>query len=126
MAATDANRSALNSLVSAWTRTQEPQPAVEALQAAGVPAGISANALDLLNDPRMHHREAFFGPDDPVAGKRLAMTLPARFSGITDRRTTAAPFHGRDNEYVYRTVLGLTDEEYQSLLASGTIGDPRT
>jgi hypothetical protein len=33
--------------------------------------------------------------------------------------TKAAPLLGEDNEYVYKQLVGLTDEEFIELLADG-------
>ncbi|MEE8313611.1 MAG: hypothetical protein V3R91_04755, partial [Myxococcota bacterium] len=35
----------------------------------------------------------------------------------------AAPVLGQDNEYVYKQLLGISDEEYAELVAEQHIGD---
>ena len=35
----------------------------------------------------------------------------------------AAPTLGQDNDYVYRDLLGVSDEEYAELVDEGHIGD---
>jgi crotonobetainyl-CoA:carnitine CoA-transferase CaiB-like acyl-CoA transferase len=34
----------------------------------------------------------------------------------------AAPTLGQDNEYVYKELLGITDDEYQQLIAERHVG----
>ena len=120
--ARQANRAALDELVASWSREQDADEAVALLQSVGIPASVSATALDLISDPQLRHRGAYFGLDDPIAGERLAMSLPVVFSDVAERRTSPAPFPGRDNDYVYKTILGLSDVDYAHLEASGIIG----
>ena len=35
----------------------------------------------------------------------------------------AAPVVGQDNEYVYKELLGVSDTDYDELVATGQIGD---
>ena len=40
-----------------------------------------------------------------------------------NRLRRAAPTLGQDNEYVYKQVVGMSDEEYRQRVDSGMIGD---
>ena len=43
------------------------------------------------------------------------------FRGIPLRWDRGSPTLGEDNEYVYRTLLGLSDPEYQQLQEAGIV-----
>lgn len=116
-----ANEDALDAIVSAWTRTQDRWEAAELLQRAGIPAAAVESIADQLDrDPQMASRfEIVRQPTDPglditVHGEQI------RFEGIANP-VGRAPALGEHNEYVFREVVGLGEDEYVALLAAGAI-----
>ena len=57
-----------------------------------------------------------------AVGKRWYPGLGWKMTDTPNRIQRAAPRLGEDNEYVYRQLLGLTDEEYQHHSEIGMIG----
>jgi benzylsuccinate CoA-transferase BbsF subunit len=44
-----------------------------------------------------------------------------RLSKTPGELTKAAPMLGEDNEYVYKEILGLSDDEFVELMADGVM-----
>lgn len=117
-----ANQDALDAHVSNWTREQDCHQAMEVLQAAGVCAGAVQNAQDLSDvDPQIAHRDLFFELDHPVIGKAQFEGEAMQFSRTEQENWRSAPLLGEDNEYVYRELLGLSDDEIKNYTDSGVI-----
>ena len=80
------------------------------------------DARDCSIDPHLRERGFFEPLTQEDCGTHLYPTVPWKF--------TRTPLHlslppcrlGGDNEYVYKTLLGLSDEEYAELEKSGHIG----
>lgn len=111
----------LERVVGEWT-SQHPAAEVERLlQAAGVPAGTVSDTRDVCNDPQLTARRHFRWLPHPVFGT-IACESPAfRLSKTPCELRTAGPGLGEHNEYVYRDILGLTDDEIADMLVEGVI-----
>ncbi|MGE3076670.1 MAG: CoA transferase [Dehalococcoidia bacterium] len=121
-AARKSNEDALDEVVSEWTRTQDRWQAADLLQAAGVSAAAVEGIADQLDrDPQMAGRfEVVHQPTDPglditVHGEAI------RIAGVANP-VRRAPALGEHNEYVFREVVGLEEEEFVRLLGEGVIG----
>ncbi|MFQ5380791.1 MAG: CaiB/BaiF CoA transferase family protein [Dehalococcoidia bacterium] len=89
------------------------------MQGFGVPCGVVQSSEDLRNDPQLEHRGHYWMLDHPVMGRRSYDGPAFRLSETPARLTKAAPCLGADNEYVYREVMGMDEEEFIELLAGG-------
>ena len=89
------------------------------LQEAGVPGGVVESCEDLRNDPQLAHRGHYWMLDHPVMGRRAYDGPSFRLSKTPGELTKAAPVLGADNEYVWKDLVGLSDEEYVALLVEG-------
>lgn len=114
-----AHEDALDGLISAWTRRQQAEELMGRLQAAGVPAGAVQTPEDLRSDPQLAERGHFHLLEHPTMGLRAYDGPSFRLSETPGRPTKAAPLLGEDNEQVWKTVAGLTEEEYVERLISG-------
>lgn len=115
------NADELDRFVEEWTSAREPLEVMEALQAAGVPAGIVQRAPDSLADPQLKARGAVVELDHPVAGKRLYPGIPYRLSGMSAPQSVRAPLLGEHTEEICREILGMTGEEIEALKAEGIL-----
>jgi crotonobetainyl-CoA:carnitine CoA-transferase CaiB-like acyl-CoA transferase len=105
-----------------WTREFDDYELFHRLQAAGVAAAPVLEASRVLEDPHVQARELFqpLALQDDIDVYRYPAPIyemPAAPGGI--RRPPVAM--GQDNEYVYKELLGVSDEEYQRLTAAGHI-----
>ena len=110
----------LDRLLAGWTASWNEYELMAALQAAGVPAGVVQNARDLHQDPQMKHRGHYSFLEHPEIGVS-AYDGPSWRLNKTPARLRAAPTWAEANDYVYREVLGLSDEQYAGLIAEGAL-----
>ena len=90
------------------------------LQAAGVMAAAAQNAEDLIDqDPQLAERDVYFTLDHPIIGPAQFEGIPIRFSKGGPLNWRSAPFLGEDNEYVFRELVGLSEDEYAAAEREG-------
>ena len=114
------NEDELDRLVGKWT-VGYPAEKVEAMmQAAGVAANVVESNKDLFEDPQLQHRGYLQYLEHPVIG-RHAYESPAFRLSKSPFRMFPSPCLGQHNEYVYKEILGLSDDEIGDLYAEGVI-----
>ena len=108
---------ALDALIADWTLDRSSEEVVEALQARSVAATPVLRLDDEVQDDYFFDREAFIQIQHPLIG---AMIVPGRAAGLQGGYTSprSAPTLGRDNDYVFGTLLGLSAEERERLVQS--------
>ena len=115
-----ANEDELDRLIGEWTRRQEAQDVMEALQSVGIPAGVVLSAERQFNDAQVKYRGFFKHLKHQVIGRHAYDGFSFELSR-TPGSLTAAPTLGQHNEYVYKEILGMSDEEIGDLIAEGVI-----
>ena len=110
---------ALDTAIAEWTRSLQAEELMQQLQEAGVAAGVVQTPEDLRNDPQLEHREHYWMLDHPTMGHRAYDGPSFRLSETPAELTKAAPLLGEDNEYVYKDIVGMSDDEYVEHLVSG-------
>jgi crotonobetainyl-CoA:carnitine CoA-transferase CaiB-like acyl-CoA transferase len=103
----------IDGLISAWTESQPMVAAFHALQSAGVPAGPLLDDEMLNDDPQLNERGWFRPLESGDVGTHLHPGLA--FSGVAQAWTRGSPTLGEDNEYVYKKLLHVSDEDYRRL-----------
>jgi crotonobetainyl-CoA:carnitine CoA-transferase CaiB-like acyl-CoA transferase len=109
------NQQRLDELIQAWTLDQEPYALMHRLQALGVAAMPSFKAEQLFNDPHTVAREAVMEVQHPVLGTRKTITPPWKLSETPARFHKTAPLLGENNEYVFKELLGLSEDQFAKL-----------
>jgi benzylsuccinate CoA-transferase BbsF subunit len=109
------NVETLENFVGEWTRQYPAEEVMIRMQREKVPAGVVQNAADLANDPQLESRGFFRKIDHPGLGRNFADASPIHLSDGPTTYRRAAPLRGQDNEYVYRDLLGLTENEINYL-----------
>jgi benzylsuccinate CoA-transferase BbsF subunit len=94
---------------------------VELFQSFGVPCGIVQSAEEMHSDPQLAHRGHYWKLEHPYMGLRTYDGPAFRLSKTPGELTKAAPMLGEDNEYVYKEILGLSDDEFVELMADGVM-----
>ena len=115
-----ANEDELDRLIGEWTRERDAQDVMETLQSAGVPAGVVLSAEGQFNDLQVKHRGFFHYLDHQVIGRHAYDGFSFDLSR-SPGTLAAAPTLGQHNEYVYKEILGMTDEQIGDLIAEGVI-----
>ena len=101
----------LDSVISQWCSKQPVLDAFHVLQGAGVPAGPLLDDRMFTEDPQIRDR-AWLNPlRSADVGTHLHPGLA--FAGIPQVWRRGSPTLGEDNEYVYRTILGVDEDQYE-------------
>lgn len=108
-------------LVVGWTSERAAEEVMALLQERGVAAGVVQDAGDLANDPQLKGRSFFVELDHPELGKTISDATPIRLSDTPAKYSRAAPVKGQDNDYVYKQLLGISEEELAELRRQGII-----
>ena len=93
---------------------------MDALQARGVAATPLLRIDDQARDDYFFDRAAFLELEHPLIGH---MIVPGRAASLEGGYTEvrAAPTLGRDNDYVFGTLLGLSADERERLVRDEVI-----
>ena len=117
-----ANEGELDQHIAQWTQDKDPYEVFWALQNAGVAAGPVQNERDAYNCPQLQDRGFFEEITHPEAGTHSYPGLNFRMDRTPNHIRRYPPRLGEDNDYLYREVLGISDEEYGKLESLGHIG----
>jgi crotonobetainyl-CoA:carnitine CoA-transferase CaiB-like acyl-CoA transferase len=107
------NQDELNKLVAGWTKGCINNEIMQKLQKAGVAAGSSLDIGELVHDPHVIKRGAIIQQNHPVAGEINVYRAPWK-SALT-AKNPPAPCLGEHNDYVFKTLLKLSDSEIAKL-----------
>ncbi|MDO8612476.1 MAG: CoA transferase [Dehalococcoidia bacterium] len=116
------NQEALDGEIARWTRERSKEEAAAALQAAEVPASPVLSAPDVFEDAHLRSRGFFESVSHAVAGAWEVEGPHWRFSESPAHIRLPAPAFGEHNGYVFRELLGLSEEEIAELEAQGVTG----
>jgi crotonobetainyl-CoA:carnitine CoA-transferase CaiB-like acyl-CoA transferase len=109
----------IDAAIERWTRQRTPWEAMDALQAAGVPAGALQRSRDLVErDPQLAHRGMHPEVTHPLLGTYRVDGVPVRFSRTPAAIRRPGPLLGEANAEVYGGLLGRDDAEIEALAAA--------
>lgn len=111
-----------DAVVGAWAATQGPLAAFEQLQAYGVPGGPVMYEDEVYADPQALAREFFVPIAHPEIGTHDYPSTVFKASKMPFVVRKPPIRLGEDNDYVFRQVLGYSEEEYQAVKDAGQIG----
>lgn len=112
----------IDAIVADWTRTKPAAELVEALAEAGVPAGLTYRAKEILEDPHFRARESFVRLDDVRLGRALAMpNVAPRLSASPGRVRRTGPALGEHTEAVLGEWLGYDEGRVAALAEAGVL-----
>ncbi len=118
-----ANHDVLDRLISEWTTQHDRRDVMNLLQSHGVAAGAVLDQRDAMQDPHLKATGMFEEAFQEDVGTHRYPRAPFKMSRSPVRIRRGPVMLGQDNEYVYKTLLGLSDAEYEELEASGHVGD---
>ena len=116
----------LDAAITEWTREQDAYACMEALQKAGVPAGVCQTAEDRCDrDPQLAALNWLTEVTGTKIGRWPVTEIPTKLSatppysgGIIDR---GAPGYGEDNERILGELLGYSSAQVAALAEEGVI-----
>lgn len=104
----------LDEKIAEWTRQLDAVEVMERCQAAGVPAGVVQNGVDMAErDPQLAHSQ-FLRPiedEDPAFGQAFADRLPIHFDKTPCDEYRRTRDIGEDNAAVLSDWLGMSEDE---------------
>ena len=115
-----AHRDALAELLAAHLRQRPTHAWLQALDAAGIPAGPIQSIAEMAADPQTLAREMVVELEHPVAGRTKALGLPLKFSATPGGIRRPAPTFGQHTHEVLHEC-GYSESEIAALAASGAV-----
>ena len=124
MAARKANEAELDAVLEAWCGSQDAGSVADRLGDAGVCAARVVPLAEVYGRPDPHFAAAGFltRVDHPEAGPTWLPGRPWRFSAAPAEPIRPAPCVGEHSREVFAQELGMTDAEYEDLVAAGISG----
>ena len=103
-----------------WTERRDVTEVVELLQRHGVAAAPVTTTADLATDPHFRMRGTFVRATHPLGFEEPIYGTYVKMSG-SQPVVRPGPSLGQDNEYVFKQLIGLSDEQYTDLAARQVI-----
>ena len=116
------NQDEMDEIIEKWTSVRKPYEAMDALQKVGVPAAVvqhpedradhDENSLEWNTFPEVNHAEI---------GRVRVEGIPMKFSKTPPVVEKAGNLLGQDNDYVYKELLQMDEDDLQALHDQGVI-----
>jgi crotonobetainyl-CoA:carnitine CoA-transferase CaiB-like acyl-CoA transferase len=116
------NRAEMDRAIAAWTSGRAKEWVMTILQQWQVPAGAVFNPRELFRDPHLRGRGFWEETNDVSAGSQEYYGRPYRSSLLEFKTRTPTPTLGQHNRQILGGLLGLSDDEIDSLEAAGVVG----
>lgn len=116
-----AEASYLDGLIGEWTARHSLDECTRVLDEAGVPVGPIFSIADIVGDEQYTAREMIEDVDVPGIGLLKIPGIVPKFSGTPPSTEWVGPPLGAHNEEVYKGILGVSDVEYDTLVAERVI-----
>jgi len=115
------SREQIDRRLAAWTLQMPVNEIFHGLQSAGVPAGPCYDLRQVVEDPHMESRGLFRRL--PLRDRRAQLTTGVPWRDETDWKGNLfeAPALGEHNEHVFRGLLGMSEQEYESYRRAGIL-----
>ncbi len=113
----------LDLVIDDWLRDQDAAVLEEQLTGLGVPASRVRHPVEVLSDEQMQARGFFVQVTHPEAGTHTMVGVPWRFSRTPARVVRHSPMMGEHSQEVLSEFLGVSEEEYEQLVADNVSGD---
>lgn len=120
--AEESHREKLLDLIWAWAKTRTTAELVGLGDRHGFAAAPVASGKDHCQDPHLAARRAVWRHDDPIYGRFPLYGPAAKLSATPGRIKWAIKPIGADNDFIFRSLLGLSRSEMSELEALGIIG----
>ena len=114
------NIEALHDKLAAWTEGQDDYQLAERLQRAGVAAAPVLRVADLRADPNNKARGNFLEVEHPLGFHETIYGSYVKTSGPAPR-IEPGPTIGRDNDHVFRSLMGIPEARYRRLIEQEVI-----
>lgn len=114
------NEDELDRLVGEWTIDYTAEQIEAMMQGAGIAANVVESVKELFEDPQLRHRNHFRLFQHKAMGPTRFEGMAFKLSKTPDTMWCPATY-GEHNEYVFKEILGMSNEEIGDLMATGDI-----
>ncbi|WP_150463186.1 CaiB/BaiF CoA transferase family protein [Nesterenkonia ebinurensis] len=104
-----------------WVAVRSREDAARALDEVGVPYANVASVTEAAATPQIAARDMIVEAEHARLGTIRMPGNPVKLEKTPARVEKAPPQVGEDSEYVYRQLLGLSDQEWDRLRESGAV-----
>ena len=115
------NISEIDSLITEFTSGLTPHKAMEILQANGIPSGPSINIAQVYEDPHTTDSGYLTPRIYPDGVTRLMPGMPWTSNIENSIHQEAAPDIGDSNLRIYKDLMGISSEDYETYLENQII-----
>ena len=116
------NHDEIDQHIAEWTRLHDPREVMRVLQGDGLAAGPVMDQRDVFSDPHVIERGIFEEAYQEDTGTHWYTGAPYRMSETPCGVLRGPVRLGEDNDYVYKELLHVSDEEYGELEHEGHVG----
>jgi CoA:oxalate CoA-transferase len=111
----------IEKIVSEWIGDRTVAEVEELVGGAGIPCGPVLEIKDVVRLDQLVAREMLVGVEHSTAGKVVVPGIPIKFSETPGQVRRPPPTIGEHNRDVYCDILGMSEDELQSLKDQGAI-----
>ena len=116
-----ASRETVDGLVTAFTRSHDQAEVLKRCTEGDVPCGAINSVADIFADPQFEARDNLLRFEDPDAGEIVIPGVIPKLSKTPGRVKHVGPPLGDGIESVYGDLLGLSQDEIDTLKSKGVI-----
>ncbi len=115
------NQEELDKLITEWTAAHTYYEVTETLQKSGVAAAPCLDTEGRFFDPHLQERRTYLEVEHPTTGVDFIANSAWRLSDNPTEIRLCSPLLGEHNSYVFKELLGMSDEEIARLEAEKVI-----
>jgi benzylsuccinate CoA-transferase BbsF subunit len=117
------NQDELDVIIEEWTKEHDHYEVMHSLQEVGVMAGAVLNPQEVVEDPHLQARGFYEDVTHPEAGTFCYAGPSWKLSKTPGSIRKPAPCLGEHNDYVYKEILGMSEQEVAELAEEGIISN---
>jgi crotonobetainyl-CoA:carnitine CoA-transferase CaiB-like acyl-CoA transferase len=115
------NADELDRIVAEWVSTKNLEDVIEASREHGFSASPVRSSFEVYHDEHLRARGSVWFYDDPIFGDMVAAGNPIKLSRTPARIKWSVYPVGYHNRYVFKRLLGLSEDEIEELVKEGAI-----
>lgn len=115
------NQAEIDAIVGEWTAQHKASEIVDMLSDAGVPAGLTYRAPDMLEDPHYQARESIIRVEDPELGSTAMQNVFPKLSQSPGGIDHTGPKLGEHTDAVLKDWLGYDEARIERLRSSNVV-----
>ena len=107
-------------VIEEWTKTKTKFEVMEICNPLNIPVGPILSMKELADEPSLRKTGTIVEVEHPGRGKYMSVGCPIKLSDSAVE-VTRSPLLGEHTEEILRQVLGYSDDEVESIKASGAV-----